>query len=67
MKLHERTLIVQKAEAEIGLAFWEIPAVEGLTTAELLAVLCRLTASVVRMELRAERHPDDPLKKADEA
>lgn len=67
MKLHKRTLVVQKAEAEIGAAFWSIPAVEGLTTAELLGVLCRLTAGVVRIELRAERHPDDPCKKADEA
>lgn len=67
VKIHERTMVVQKAEAEIGVAFWAIPAVAELTVVELIGVCARLTASVVRVKLRDERHPDDPLKRAEEA
>lgn len=67
MKLHERTPIVQKAEAELGVALWAHPAVKELTPLELTSVMARLTAGAVRLALRAERHPDDPEKKADEA
>lgn len=67
MRLHERTTVVQRAEAEIGMAFWQIPAIKELTPLELAMVLSRMTASAIRMALRAERHPENPEKKADEA
>lgn len=66
MKLHERTLAVQRAEAEIAAAVWAHPAVARLTDVELAGVLLRIAQRALTFALREERHPDDPEKKADE-
>lgn len=67
MKLHERTMIVQQADAEIGSALWRLPILAELTPLELAGILNRLAARPILLGLRQERHPDDPEKKADDA
>jgi hypothetical protein len=67
LHLHPRTLSVSQAGAEFNdwlIRFWEA---KELTTIELLGILNDAQLRVVTHALRAERHPFDPDKKADEA
>jgi len=68
LRLHARTMPVQRAHAELGMMiskWWGEQ--DGLTPAELVGILLQETASIHKYVLRAERHPDDPGRKADEA
>lgn len=68
MRLHERYHLVQ--EARLGLSGrvieW-LDAYPDLTYVEAMQCLQAEQDSLLRYALRAERHPDDPDKKADEA
>lgn len=66
LRLHPRTMPVNTAGAEFNdwlTRFWEA---KELTTVELLWILNDAQQRVITYALRAERHPGDPDKKADE-
>ena len=67
MKLHPRTLPVQGAEASIGLALIDMQREHDLTDVEMLRALLSCIQHISTHLLRAERHPGDPDRKADEA
>ena len=67
MRLHERTLPVQQASRDIRDALDELQREHDLTDVEMLRVLNEHQDNIARHMLRAERHPNDPGKKADEA
>jgi hypothetical protein len=67
MRLHERTMHCQRAEAELGLQLLKFQEAQDLTDLEMLIALQAQCARLTKYMLRAERHPDDPDKKADEA
>lgn len=67
MRLHERTLPVQKAEAEFGLMWIDFCQENDLTYVEALQILNGTIAGHLKYMLRAERHPDEPEKRGDEA
>jgi hypothetical protein len=67
LRLHPRTMPVQSAEAKIHMSLWKQQEEYDLTDIELLRILIAAQQSVTRYMLRAERHPDDPDRKADEA
>lgn len=66
MRLHERTLMVQKARGEISTMVFEYAEKNDLTSVELLQALTSVIETELKYMLRAERHPDDPSKRADE-
>jgi len=67
MHLHERTLKVQKAQAEIKyMLIIEIQR-HGLTDGEVVMMLGDFLQSTAKYMIRAERHPEDPEKRGDEA
>ena len=67
LRLHPRTMPVKKADAELHafLALWQKH--HGLTFAEVAVILADRQQNALKYVLRAERHPDDPDRKADEA
>lgn len=67
MKLHKRTMKVQGAEVEIGSALWNLQQEHGLTYAEMTKVLLGHLDRIATYQLREERHPGRPDRKADEA
>ena len=67
MKLHERTLKVNRARAELHNYILDFHQQHDLTDAETSGILIYLASRFNLFILRAERHPDDPEKKADEA
>ncbi len=67
MRLHERTLPVQAAESDFRLYLVRFQRENDLTHAEMLGMLLAAAQDRTKWLLRAERHPDDPDKKADEA
>ena len=67
MKLHERTLIVQKARHAFETFLLELEADHGLTYGEIFSLLGNATAHLAKYQIRSERHPNDPDKKGDEA
>ena len=67
MKLHERTMIVQKHQADFNWVMIEFIKDRDITYIELLILLNEyIRSSVLKYMLRHERHPDDPEKKAGE-
>ena len=66
LRLHSRTMQVQGAEAHIKLRLIELQQEYDLTDIEMLQILHLAQLSVLKWMLRAERHPDDPDRKADE-
>lgn len=66
MKLHERTMHVQGASANIGMTFWQLADDYDLTYGECVKILADLTAQASNYVLRIERHGRVD-KKADEA
>ncbi len=67
LRLHPRTMLVQKAEAEFQVCLLQfLDSHSHLTDIELAHIM--LIAPVVPLQyaLRAERHPEDPTRKADE-
>lgn len=67
MQLHPRTLIVQGAAAQIGLAVCRLAEEHDLTAIETLKCVLECAHQWTTMALRAERHPENPDHKADEA
>jgi hypothetical protein len=57
---------VQKAENHLKRYLWEFQEEYALTDLELLRALIDAQQTVTKYMLRAERHPDDPERKADE-
>ena len=66
LRLHKRTMTVQRAEGAIH--GYVLAAMEefGLTYAETAMILSSLTSNALKYALREERHPGNPGKKADE-
>jgi hypothetical protein len=64
---HKRTQPVALASSAISLALWEMQDQHGLTDVEMLQALASHQQSMLKYMLRAERHPEDPDKRADEA
>jgi hypothetical protein len=67
MKLHPRTLPVQGASAELRGLLIDFQGRHDLTNVEMLRILIDEMQSITKYMLRAERHPNDPDAKADEA
>lgn len=67
MKLHERTMPVARARAEICLALIRLQEEHDLTDIEMLQAIGEAQALILKYMLRAERHPNDPEAKGDEA
>lgn len=67
MKVHDRTMPVGILRAELALEVWRWVEGKDITLVELAQALNEIQASVLKLSLRHERHPDDPDRKADEA
>jgi hypothetical protein len=67
LRLHPRTMPVQSARAQLAGILIEWQTEHGLTNIEACTVLAEELRSLLKYPLRAERHPDDPDRKADEA
>ena len=67
MKLHERTMKVERARAELHNYILDFTEQHELTDAETAGILIYLTERFNTFILREERHPGNPDKKADEA
>jgi hypothetical protein len=66
MKLHPRTLPVERASAAICGDLNQLQEAHGLTDVEMLRILLDHQQTVTKRLLRGERHPDDPDRNADE-
>lgn len=66
LKLHERYFIVRKAHNELMGAALEVMKRHELTALEWTGLFIEIAGHEFKYALRAERHPDDPEKKADE-
>lgn len=66
MRLHERTRIVGNARRELAEAVEDIADKHGLTLVETAYIVHEAQSWWLRYLLRADRHPDDPSKKADQ-
>ena len=67
MKLHPRTRVVDKARLEFDQFLLDLADKHELTYGELFSMLGQAIANNAKYQIRAERHPDDPDKKGDEA
>lgn len=67
IKLHPRTLQVNRAENAISRKLLEMQEELELTDIEMVRAITLYLQSITKYMLRAERHPEDPSKKADEA
>ena len=67
IRLHPRMQQVRLARGEISEAVMDIAKDRSLTMIETVGILTEVAQEWCRHLLRAERHPDDPEKKADEA
>lgn len=68
MRLHARYLKVNEARLALSKFFWEeIIRKHELTYLEGVQVLTSLIDEITKYGIRAERHPNDPDKKGDEA
>lgn len=66
MKVHPRLFEVSAAEAELQMEFIRIAQKHEITVIEALGILTRMAQQQAVYALRAERHPKDPAKRADE-
>ena len=62
MKLHPRTLIVQKAGTEMHKAILDIVVKYDLSFIEEVGALAQIIAQASKYALRQERHPEEPSK-----
>ena len=67
MKLHKRTRVVDQARLEFDQFVLDLSQKHDLTYGELFSILGRSIAENAKYQIRAERHPNDPGKKGDEA
>ncbi len=63
--IHPRTLIVKRAQNEIGKSILDLAVKHELTYIELVHVLTEEIQSHTKFALRRERHPKDPDAPAD--
>ncbi len=66
IQLHPRYFIVRKATADINAAIESAWFAHELTHTEVIRILLEIAQRFTVDPLRAERHPEDPDKKADE-
>ena len=67
LRLHPRTMRMVRAEAEFRvMVLTFLDANSDLTDVELAQIMLLAPAIPLKYALRAERHPDDPSRKADE-
>lgn len=67
LRLHPRTQVVAKARAAVAGAMLAIAKTYDLTYAEEAQILAGAIENCMKYAIRAERHPDDPEKRGDEA
>lgn len=67
MKLHPRAEVTQRADVELQGLLLEWVERHDLTWSEAIRIFAYRLASWTHFPVRAERHPDDDEKKADEA
>ena len=67
MRLHPRTMVVQRAAGEIRMAILKLVEQHDLTIAETIGILAEAISGEVKWLIRQERHPNDPDKGGDEA
>jgi hypothetical protein len=66
LRLHPRTMPVQRAHSELAGHLCDFQDRHDLTDTEMAMMLADLQHRYLTLLLRAERHPDDPERKADE-
>jgi hypothetical protein len=66
MKLHPRTMMVKRAEVELSQFLRQWAERHELTWCEMARALTEQIQMCLKYMLRAERHPEDLNKKADE-
>jgi hypothetical protein len=66
VKLHPRTLPVQRARIELDELVWKWMNAHDVTYVEAVRCLLEVTQTITKYQLREERHPGDPERKADE-
>jgi len=68
MRLHDRTLKVQAAQFRFNDLLLSFQQEHGLSYVEMVNIIAgSMQTELLKYMLRAERHPEDPSKKADEA
>ena len=67
MKIHPRTAVVQQARHAFETFLLDLEQKHELTYGELFSLLGNAIANLAKYQIRAERHPDHPDKKGDEA
>ena len=67
MKLHPRTRVIDKARLEFDQFLLDLADKHELTYGELFSLLGQAITNNAKYQIRAERHPNDPDKKGDEA
>ena len=67
IKIHERYQKVRKAALDLSEKVSEVIKKHDLTYAELNGIILEQAQNWNKYAIRAERHPDDPDKKGDEA
>ena len=65
--IHKRSGAVVRASTDLATAMVKIIKERELTHAEVTSILAQEILSWNKYAIRAERHPDDPEKKGDEA
>ena len=66
MKPHHRTQAVAEASADIGMKLNALQREHGLTNVEMLQAVTSWQGTALKYMLRAERHPDDPDRPAEQ-
>ena len=66
VRLHHRTMAVAQASAEIGMTLIVLQPEHGLTDVEMMQVLTVWQERKLKYMLRAERHPEDPDRPAEQ-
>jgi hypothetical protein len=66
MKLHRRTRAVAQASSDIGMALIALQQEHGLTDIEMMQAVATWQDCKLKFMLRAERHPEDPDKPAEQ-
>ena len=67
IKIHKRSQIVTNARLEFDQFLFDLEKNYELTFGELFSIVGNAITNLAKYQIRAERHPDDPDKKGDEA
>ena len=67
MKIHKRTLVFEQARNELVSFMIALEQRYELTFGEMYSILGNKIADLAKYQIRAERHPNSPGKKGDEA